>query len=176
MARAHLRHTIEDTAGNVVQNALVRVYLEGTTTPVTDMYAASSGGSPITTLTSNNQGEIEAWFTSPKTVDVLVTDNSDTAYYPTRPSITKSWTSFTETIDVPPAPADVVLQTEHLTTLGLSSITGDGALVIDVATHWGIKDGAVYFDSVAPDAGEEALMSYDQTTGALSWLPLNEVH
>jgi hypothetical protein len=43
MARSHLRHVVQDRAGNVVQNALVYVYLRGTTTAVADMYAGSSG-------------------------------------------------------------------------------------------------------------------------------------
>lgn len=107
MARAHLRHTVKDRAGNAIQNALVYAYLQGTVTPVSDMYAGASGGSAITTLTSNNQGEVQAWFTGPKFVDLKVTDNTDTAYYPSDPSSLKSFSEFTETVEVVPPPEEV---------------------------------------------------------------------
>lgn len=103
MARAHLRHTVKDRAGNVVQNALVYAYAQGTTTAVTDMYAAATGGSPISTLTSNAQGEVEGWFTTPKTVDLKVTDNTDAAYYPSAPGTLLAFSDFTETIEVRPS-------------------------------------------------------------------------
>lgn len=108
MARAHLRHTVRDRAGNVIQNALCRVYLHGTETAVSDMFAASSGGVAITTLTSNGQGEIEAWFTTGKYVDIKVTDNTDAAYYPSDPATLKTFSDVTETVEVFPPPQDVV--------------------------------------------------------------------
>jgi hypothetical protein len=98
--RSMLRHNVADSAGNVIQNALVYVYETGTTTAVADMYAAASGGSPITTLTSNAQGEVTAWFTTPRFVDLLVTDNTDAAYYPSASAVPLNWTNFTETVQV----------------------------------------------------------------------------
>lgn len=100
MARSQMRHNVKDSAGNVIQNALCYVYLTGTVTAVSDMYAAESGGSPITTLTSNAQGDIEGWFDAAKTVDIKVTDNSNAAYYPSQPTQLLDWSDFTETVQV----------------------------------------------------------------------------
>lgn len=98
MARAQLRHTVRDTAGNVIENALVRVYEQGTTTPVADLYTAVTGGSPVTTLTSNNQGEVVGYLTTGRLVDLSVTDNSAGAHYPATVNNKLSWTAFTETV------------------------------------------------------------------------------
>src|SRR5687767_5723458 len=119
MARSLLRHVISDTAGNVIQNALCNVYLTGTVTPVSDMFAAASGGSPITTLTSNAQGEVVAYFTTPKFVDINVTDNADTAYYPSTPMALQTWTSFTETVQVLPDQAYLDSTYEQLQTVDI---------------------------------------------------------
>ena len=109
MARNQMRHNVKDAAGNVIQNALCYVYETGTVTAVDDMYAASSGGSPVTTLTSNAQGDIEAWFDEARVVDIKVTDNSDAAYYPAVPARLLSWSEFTETVAVSRAGTHVAL-------------------------------------------------------------------
>lgn len=122
MARGHLRHTVKDQYGNVVQNALAYVYEVGTTTPLTDLYAASSGGSAISgaTLTSNNQGEFEGWVTTARQVDILVTDNSGLAYKATDPTTLVPFTAFTETDDAGvPGATDWKVVTEY-------GATGDG--------------------------------------------------
>src|SRR4051812_49256307 len=109
MARSQMRHTVKDAAGNVIQNALVYVYETGTTTPVADLFAAASGGSAIAagTLTSNDQGEVVGWLTTPRFVDVKVSDNGETAYYPAAASRLLSWSDFTETVQVVAANDDV---------------------------------------------------------------------
>lgn len=81
MARSRLFEPVKDRAGNVIAAARVNVFLAGTSTPVSDMYTSSSGGSPVTFLTSNSAGYVDGWFDTPKSVKLTVTDNSDTAYY-----------------------------------------------------------------------------------------------
>lgn len=115
MARSQLRYNVTDRAGNAVQNALCHVYLEGTTTDIPDLFAGQVGGVALTELTSNDQGEIVGYVDVAKRVDILVTDNGNTAFYPGEPSELLSWTNFTETIEVyqsgPNAtPADVAAE------------------------------------------------------------------
>lgn len=141
MARSQLRYNVVDGAGNRIQNALVRVYAAGTTTAVADMFAASSGGSAVATLTSNDQGEIVGWFTTPKFVDLLVTDNSDAAYYPSSPSRLLDWVDFTETVQVVPADA----------------VPRDG--VIDAATDYGVVCDVINLTDVATTASSTTITS-----------------
>src|SRR5215216_4362831 len=103
-ARRHWRFLVRDQYGYLIQNASVFVYQPGTTTAfLGTAYTAASGGSTTTNpFTTNAQGEAEAWFDTEQTVDVLVTDNTDTAYRVSEGSGTpRSFTSFTE--------ADVVM-------------------------------------------------------------------
>jgi hypothetical protein len=73
------------------------------------MYSARTGGSVVTNpLISNSQGEIEAWFDTPQTVDLLVTDRADAAYYPSLPSTLLNWADFTETAEVIEDPSNAV--------------------------------------------------------------------
>jgi hypothetical protein len=113
LARAQLKHSVRDRAGNVVQNAKCYVYETGTTTAATDLFAAKTGGSAISgaTLTSNAQGEIEGWLTTARQVDVYVTDNTDAAYYPSDPNTTLTFTAFTETVQAYAAPENTVTAT-----------------------------------------------------------------
>jgi hypothetical protein len=163
MARSLLRHVVSDGAGNVIQNALVRVYLTGTTTPVTDMYAASSGGATIATLTSNDQGEIVGWLTTPKFVDLSVTDNTDGAYYPSRPAVLMSWTDFTETVQVFAANDDVDTLSATLTASiaaeAVSRAAGDStnaAAVTAEATARAAADTSEATARAAADTAEAA--------------------
>lgn len=103
MARSLLRHTVTDRAGNALVNALVNVYLKGTTTPVSDMFTGEVGGSAVTTITTNAQGEVVAWFDTPKLVDLLITDNGDTAFRAGE-TATITFTPYTETVVVLPSP------------------------------------------------------------------------
>ena len=98
MARSQIRHNVKDAAGNAIQGALVHVFEQGTSTPVADMFAALSGGAAITTLTSNNQGEVVGYLDGSRYVDLSVTDNGGTAFYPSLPSSLLTWTAFTETV------------------------------------------------------------------------------
>ena len=95
--RRHFKFTVKDEYGNAISNAQVFVYQPGTTTVFSGTaYTTLSGGTTTTNpFTTNSQGEIEAWFDTPQAVDVLVTDNSDTAVR-AGSSSTISFTSFTE--------------------------------------------------------------------------------
>ncbi len=138
MTRALLTATVADQAGNTVQNALVNVYLVGTTTPVSDMFAADSGGSPITTLTSDSRGQIVGYFTASKTVDLLVTDNSHTAYLSATPSLTLTFSSYTKTLAVEPYSDVFVHATGDETVAGIKTFSS-APLVPDLAydaTTW----------------------------------------
>lgn len=85
MARGLLDCVVRDRAGNVVQNARVYVYETGTTTPVADLFASASGGSPQASLVSNASGRARGWLTTTRNVAVKATGNSGTAYYPSDP-------------------------------------------------------------------------------------------
>ena len=106
MARAHLKHRVVDRAGNAIQNALVNVRQPGSTSAVT-VYTSSTGTTTATSRTSNAQGEIEAFLDLPQRVDLQVTDNTDTAYYPSTPTTLISFATFTESVSVFPAPENV---------------------------------------------------------------------
>lgn len=108
MGRAQLLYTVKDQAGNVIQNAAVNVYEPGTSDPIAGMWDAKTGGSAAPNpLISNAQGEIEAWLDVAQSVDLVITDNADTAFYPSTPASKLSWTSFSEARDVYPAPGDI---------------------------------------------------------------------
>lgn len=109
-ARRHWRFTVRDQFGYAIQNAAVFVYQPGTTTTFTGTcYNAASGGSPITNpFTTNNQGEVEGWFDTAQVVDVLVTDNTDTAYRAVFPTTPTPFTSFTEKDDIYVSASDQV--------------------------------------------------------------------
>jgi hypothetical protein len=106
--RAHLSFYVKAQNGKVIQNASVYVYQTGTTTPITEtMYAGASGATTVSNpLTSNAQGEVEAWLAGAKRVDLYATDNSNTAYYPNVPAAALSFTAFTETVDLLWPPVD----------------------------------------------------------------------
>lgn len=59
MARSQLKTIVRGSSGRAIVNARVYVYETGTTNPVADLYASSSGGSPQASLVSNAQGEVE---------------------------------------------------------------------------------------------------------------------
>lgn len=108
MARCHWRFVVRGANGAAIQNAAVYVYQPDTTTAFTgSAYDAYTGGSAAANpFITNAQGEVEGWFDTAQRVDVLVTDNSDTAYYSGTTS-TISFTSFTERDNIRPAIADV---------------------------------------------------------------------
>jgi hypothetical protein len=97
--RAHFRFTCKDTlTGKPMQNCLVTVKQQGTILDVPNMWSAKSGGSAVTSpFTSNAQGEVEAWADVPYQVDLTVSDNGHTAYFPgDGPSVPLTFTSFPE--------------------------------------------------------------------------------
>mgnify|MGYP001581750910 CR=1 FL=1 len=104
-----MRFTVRDEVGKASQNALCYVNETATTTAVDDMFAAASGGSAITTLTSNSQGEIVGWFDESRTVDIKVTDNTDAAFYVVQPAIPLSFTDISETIQVQASATNVAV-------------------------------------------------------------------
>lgn len=110
MPRAHFRFICEDRALGKWQNALCHIYETGTSTPVTDLFAAASGGSAVVParLTSNSQGEIEGWLTTARTIDIVMTDNSDTVVYAGGDGTRKSFADVRETVEVFPTPAQLV--------------------------------------------------------------------
>ena len=106
--RSHLRFVVKDRAGNVLQNAAVFVYQPGTTVDVDQMFSAKTAGDELDNpLISNAQGEVEAWLETAQSVDLRVTDNGATAYYPSDPTTTKSWVEFVEAGEVYPSPEDI---------------------------------------------------------------------
>jgi len=108
--RIHFRYVVQDSLGSVIQNAKVFVYQPGTTTGFTGTaYNAKSGGSSISNgFVTNSQGEAEAWFDTPQSVDIAITDNSGAAYYPAAPSTLVPFTTITEANwDLEPAREDL---------------------------------------------------------------------
>lgn len=137
MARSQMRHNVKDTAGNVIQNALCYVYETGTVTAVDDMFAAATGGAAITTLTSNAQGDIEAWFDEARVVDIKVSDNTDAAYYPSQPTNLLAWADFTETVQVQQSGTSVTVKDEGVSTVAAASaidFIGSAVAVSDVGS------------------------------------------
>lgn len=108
MARAHLKHNITRSGVGAIQNALIQLFLKGTSTPVSDAWDAEVGGSLITSVLSNAQGEIECWFDTPKYVDARITDNSKTAFVSGDTANLQDWSEFTETIPALPAPNELL--------------------------------------------------------------------
>lgn len=98
MARALFRYIVKDEGGNVIANAAVNLYRPGTTTAVYGtMYDSEVSGSAVTNpLTSTAQGEVIAWLDTAQLVDVNVTSNSSTCYFPKNPSARLSFATFTE--------------------------------------------------------------------------------
>ncbi len=85
MARSQIRYTVRDNLGKSLQNAKVFIYESGTTTPVSDLFTATSGGSPVSFLISDINGVVSGYLTSYRNVKGVATDNADTAYYPAAP-------------------------------------------------------------------------------------------
>ena len=109
MARSHWRFIARDAYGYVLQNAHVNVYLPGTTTVFSgSAFDAVSGGSAVTNpFTTNAQGEVEAWFVTPQSVDVAVDDNSSAAYRAVDGAGGAfSFTAFTEKDEIHMTPED----------------------------------------------------------------------
>src|SRR6266545_8386414 len=109
-ARIHFRYVVQDSLGSVIQNAKVFVYQPGTTTDFTGtaFNAKSGGGSISNGFVTNSQGEAEAWFDTPQSVDIAIKDNSGTAYYPATPAIPITFTTITEANwDLEPAREDL---------------------------------------------------------------------
>lgn len=107
MARAHWRFVVRDQQGRTISNAKVFAYQPGTTTDfLGTAHTAVTGGFPVTNpMTTNSQGEAEAWFTTPQPLDVLVTDNNNLATIATTGAVA-DFPSFTEQDDVYPPSAD----------------------------------------------------------------------
>lgn len=80
-SRRLFRFIVRDEYGNAISNAKVNLYQPGTTNaPLGTMYNAFSGGGTVTNpLTTNTQGEIEAWFDTSQGLDVEISDNTGTA-------------------------------------------------------------------------------------------------
>ena len=124
MARRHWRFIVRDSYGYAIQNALVFVYQPGTSTDfLGTCHDAPSGGSVLTNpFTTNAQGEVQGFFGTEQSIDVFVTDNTDTAYRAVDgPGATISFTSFTEADEIHVTPEDDALFSE----IPVVGVTGD---------------------------------------------------
>ena len=162
MARSHLRYVIRDSAGNVIQNAAANVFQPGTTTAVTGMFNAKTGGSALSNpLISNAQGEVEAWLTTAQSVDLQVTDNNDTAFIPGQAG-TISFATITEALEVMPAPEDIGGATNLD---GLSDVTITAAASGEYIRH----NGTAWVDAVIEDADIPSTIARDaEVTSAIA--------
>lgn len=95
MARAYCTDVLLDSAGNAIANARGLLYTNAAaTTPATDAYAASAGGTPITYVDTDTSGAWGVYFDTPKSFWIQWTDNGDTAYPVNEPSERLTWTPF----------------------------------------------------------------------------------
>jgi hypothetical protein len=111
LARRHFRFIVRDAYGFAIQNAKVNVFQPGTSTNfLGNAFDAASGGNAVTNpLTTNAQGEVEAWFDTEQSVDVQVDDNTDAAYRAIDgPGVPLSFTTFVEKDE------DITLQPEDV--------------------------------------------------------------
>lgn len=99
MARSHLRHTVKDQRGNVLEGATVTLYETGTTTAVDDAYDALTGGSLVTSLTSDSKGEVQAWFDDARTIDLEMSSVLGTTKIAASGSLV-TFTTFTESVSL----------------------------------------------------------------------------
>jgi len=188
-ARRHWRFTVRDQYGFVIQNAAVFVYQPATTTAFTGTcYNAVTGGSPITNpFTSNSQGEVEGWFDTTQTVDVLVTDNSDTAYRAVDPTTLVSFTSFTEADDIYVAASDQVTDETLPIAHGASEHTditrkfllraedatlGTGTAFVTVGAGLNISRTVEYSDAASEDASWTFIVPADWASGVITVQPI----
>lgn len=95
MARSPFSGFVRDRAGNVIANAKVNVFLAGTSTPISDMYAGAAGGSPVAFFVSDSTGYYQQWIDTPKSVKVTVTSNGGTAFLAGDPSSLVSFSDVT---------------------------------------------------------------------------------
>lgn len=105
MARCHFRTVLRQNS-SVVQNARIQLFQHSSTTPVANAWTDETGGTSVAYMLTNAQGEAECWLDTPQAVDVYITDNGATAYYPISPTSLLSFPAFTEFAEVHPAPVD----------------------------------------------------------------------
>jgi hypothetical protein len=106
MARAHGRISVKDKPGNAIQNALVELFLEGTTTPVTDAWSAKTGGTLTPTVLTNSGGIAEFWLDTAKTITARISSNSNQAFY-AGSSDKANLATQSVTVEVHPNPEDI---------------------------------------------------------------------
>lgn len=165
MARSVLSGFVRDRAGNTVANATVTVYLAGTSTLVSDMYAGSAGGSPITSFVSTGAGYYEKWFDTPKLVKLVVSDTSDMAYYVGAPSTLLSFTAFTvDNVPVYENPADGETDDATLAT----AVTNIATVTAGLAAH--LADTSDAHDASAVSYGGGTGMSATDVEAAIDEL------
>jgi hypothetical protein len=91
MPRAQFIWTVSDRdTKNAIQNAKVELFSPGTTTLITGVWTALTGGSAINTagnpLLTDSFGDVICYLDTAQTVDVRESDNTDTAFFPSASS------------------------------------------------------------------------------------------
>jgi len=174
MARNHFKYVVRDAYGYAIQNAKVNIYQPGTTTDFTGSAfdAASAGSAATNPFTTNDQGEVEAWFDTEQDVDVQVDDNSNAAYRAVEGvSGAFSFATFTEKDTIYDAPDNLIadLAAKAATPHGAAdhtNITRSFFLeVLDVVND----GGTVATRGTAPDALRVVTLADAASTG-MSWV------
>jgi len=166
MARFPFASTLTDQLGRVISGGTVSVFLTGTSTAAT-VYAASSGGSSVGSVTTGTDGSFEFW------IDETEYDSTQ------RFRLTLSGGSgfATRTIDdvnVSPLEGGSVLSTETAGDVRVSSATP--TLFIEGSTLTGTTKGAkdvrlmLQHDSGTVNSGGEVVWVANSDTGVERWI------
>jgi hypothetical protein len=169
----------------VIQNAKVNVFQPGTSNNfLGSAFTAVSGGSGVTNpMTTNSQGEVEAWFDTAQTVDIQVDDNSDTAYRAVNgSSATVSFTTFIEADDIYPDAGlhGIAEHTNRTRTIWLGSLDGfaqTGAALTTLGTEPDSVRYMAFVDAATNSAVWNFVVPNDWNSGALTaqvfWIPIS---
>ena len=186
MARAHWKFIVRDQEGFVISNASVNVYQPGTSNAfLGTAFTAVSGGSSVTNpIISNSQGEVEAWFSTPQSVDVNITDNSNAAVRAATGAVA-DFSSFTEQDDIyppsddydtlsinPHGAADHTNVTRSFLLRAEDATLGTGTAFLTVGSGLNISRTVEYSDAASEDAAWTFLVPSDYASGAISVQPI----
>lgn len=178
MARRHWRFVVRDRYGYTIQNAKVNVFQPGTSTDFTGTaHDAASGGNVLTNpFTTNQFGEVEAWFSDEQDVDVRVDDNVDQAYRAVDGSGTPiSFTTFTEADSIYLGGDDALSEAEHHV-IGTASDLQDITLALQaeaVGASGRFADGAHIHGHVAFAGDPHSAATHTDIERSI-FLPVND--